>query len=88
MNLDGFTKQGAIGDIHFGILSITGWDQLVEVFTTPAYFRNRVAGKILAEMRRRGVGPEKVITFSLPGSGRIYEITSDGKARLRLPSSP
>lgn len=75
MTFSDLTLPGVIGDLHFGINVLTGWDQLREVFTPHATFLDYLARRIAKEVRN--ADPSKRITFTY--AGETYEVVRLGK---------
>lgn len=75
MALSDLTLPGVVGDLHFGINVLTGWDRLREVFTPHAAFLDYLARRIAKEVRN--IDPSKRITFTYVGA--TYEVVRLGK---------
>jgi hypothetical protein len=79
MDLLNATLPGAVGDLHFGIGYMTGWDRLVSLVLPAECMRRRVARKILRYFS--GAAPGKRITFMMPDDPRVWEVRRDGTVR-------
>jgi hypothetical protein len=76
MDLTHATMPGAVGDLHYGIGLMTGWDLIFAALLPAEYMRRRAGRKILRAFA--GAAPEKRITFTMPGDPRVWEVRRDG----------
>jgi hypothetical protein len=76
MDLTRTTLPGAVGDLHYGIGLMTGWDRIFAVLLPAEYVRCRAGRKILRAFA--DAAPEKRITFTMPGDPRVWEVRRDG----------
>lgn len=71
MDLTHAMCPNAVGDIHFGGIIPTGLDRVIELFTSPRFFRLHVARKILRNLPQT----ERKITFQLGTDPRVWQIS-------------
>ncbi len=76
MDLAHATLPGAVGDLHFGIGAMTGWDRLCAAILPADLVRRRAGRKVLRAFA--GAAPERRITFTMPGDPRVWEVHRNG----------
>jgi hypothetical protein len=71
MDLTHMTQPGAIGDLHFNVGAVTGWDRVWRALLPEESFRRFVARRII---RYGFIVEDRIVTFSMPGDSRVWRI--------------